>query len=307
LGNPVAIVNLTEQDLSTQTKQQIAREFNFSETVFLNNVSLDQKATPQFEVQIFTPVNEMEFAGHPVIGLGHFLFRQMLRDNNQRTINVLTRAGPVAISYDAENAVVSAQVTHNIHIHRTEATLDRILAVQPALRTHSNLQGAEGAAPVVSIVRGLSYILKDLSARPDIFAALKPGANPTIDLDEDWAPSFTGIMYYRFVSSDDRAGIDEQDGGQDETTIWNLAVRMMAIDIEDPACGSGACTLAAYIALNNSQRGRSHHFLIGQGVEMGRESRIIVKILLNEERSRVEEIRLAGQAVFVAEGVIAVN
>ncbi|KAJ5399906.1 hypothetical protein N7465_010395 [Penicillium sp. CMV-2018d] len=277
-GNPVAIVKLSDVKLSQEQKQQIAKEFNFSETVFLHPATGD--GNPQ--VDISTPVNEMEFAGHPIIGAGHFLFRQVLADapNRSNALIVTTKAGPVPISYDPANKVVSAEVPHNIHIHH--------------LKGVSDLQGLAETSPVVSVVKGVTYALVDLTERSDIFANIVPGGSPDLDLDEGWSPSFTGIMYHRRLGS----------RTEEDLVIWDLRVRMIAIDLEDSACGSGGCSLGAYLALSNGQKGRNHRFYIDQGIEMGRDSHIIVDVLLDEDRKKVSTIKLAGHAAFVAEGNI---
>ncbi|KAJ5356606.1 hypothetical protein N7517_011215 [Penicillium concentricum] len=294
-GNPVAIVKLTDVKLSQEQKQQIAKEFNFSETVFLHPTT-DGNGNPQ--VDIFTPVNEMEFAGHPIIGAGHFLFRQLMADapNRSNTLTVMTKAGPVPISYDPANEVVSAEVPHNINIHQQGATPSHILPVQASLAA-SDLQGLKETSPVVSVVKGVTYALVDLTERPDIFANIVPGGSPDLDLDEGWSPSFTGIMYHRHLGS----------RTEGDLVIWDLRVRMIAIDLEDPACGSGGCSLGAYLALSNGQKGRNHRFYIDQGIEMGRDSRVIVDVLLDEDRKKVSTIKLAGHAAFVAEGSIFVD
>ncbi|KAJ5952574.1 uncharacterized protein N7479_010987 [Penicillium vulpinum] len=290
-GNPVAIVMLSNIKLSQEQKQQIAKEFNFSETVFLHPATGD--------LEIFTPVNEMEFAGHPIIGTGHFLFRQAVADgpNPSNTLTVMTKAGPVLISYDPANEVVSAEVPHDIHIHQQGATLSHILPVQAGLRAVSDLQGLTETSPVVSVVKGVTYALMDLTERPDIFANIVPGGSPDLDLDKGWSPSFTGVMYHQHLGS----------RTEGDLVIWNLRVRMVAIDLEDPACGSGGSSLGAYLALSNGQKGQNHRFYIDQGIEMGRDSRIIVDVLLDEDKKKVSTIKLAGHAAFVAEGSIFVD
>ncbi|OQD86722.1 hypothetical protein PENANT_c007G01260 [Penicillium antarcticum] len=291
-GNPVAIVKVADGKLSQEQKQKIAKEFNFSETVFFQPGNGDEPP----RVYIFTPVNEMDFAGHPVIGAGHFLFRQMLANGPslRNDMSLITNAGPVPITYDPENEVVSAEVPHNIHQHQQGATLAHLLPVQASFKTASDLQGVPKKSPVVSCVKGVTYALVDLTERADLFANIAPGGSPALDLDEGWKPSFTGVMYYR-------------NGGsrvEEDTVVWNLRVRMIAIDLEDPACGSGGCSLAAHLALSNAQQGRRHRFYIDQGIEMDRESHLILDVLLDEDRKRVSTIKLAGQAAFVAEGSI---
>jgi PhzF family phenazine biosynthesis protein len=69
-GNQVAIVKISNGlQLSHDQKQRIAAKLNFSETVFL--YCCGAKAP---RIEIFTPVNEMKFAGHSTIGTGHLLF-----------------------------------------------------------------------------------------------------------------------------------------------------------------------------------------------------------------------------------------
>ncbi|WP_329104714.1 PhzF family phenazine biosynthesis protein [Micromonospora sp. NBC_01699] len=63
-GNPLAVV-FDAQALATEQMQIIAREFNLSETVF---VLPSTAATATYRARIFTPEQELPFAGHPSIG-----------------------------------------------------------------------------------------------------------------------------------------------------------------------------------------------------------------------------------------------
>ncbi|KAM3475721.1 hypothetical protein MY8738_007283 [Beauveria namnaoensis] len=296
-GNPVAIVEVDNGGkLSHDQKQKIAREFNYSETVFL--YSTDGK---DHRVELFTPVNEMQFAGHPIIGTGHLLFRESTASVTERptSLTIMTKAGPVPVTYDRESQIVHASVPHNIRIHQQEAALDQICAVQASMESASDLSEVKITHPAVSMVKGVTYALVDLTKRQDIFSNLVPGASPQLNLDEGWAPSFTGVMYYRLLHPCTQSGGD--------VVIWELCVRMIAINLEDPACGSGACSLSAYLALSYGQLSQNHRFNIQQGSEMGRSSRIIVDVGLNEDGRRVRDIKLAGQAAFVAEGKMYVD
>ncbi|KAL4735573.1 phenazine biosynthesis-like protein [Aspergillus similis] len=295
-GNPVAIVKILDDwELSQDQKQRIAKEFNFSETVFLHARGKNPR------VDIFTPVNEMEFAGHPVIGAGHLLFRELAGSSSTQTttLTLATKAGPVPLTYDQAGQLVRATVPQDIHVHQQQAALAQICAVQSCLNAVSDLYDVKATHPVVSMVRGVTYALVDLTKREDLFAGLVPGGSPRLDLDEGWTPSFTGVMYYRLLDS--RVDIESN------IMVWDLRVRMIAINLEDPACGSGGCSLGAYLALSNGHESQNHRFNIEQGLEMGRHSRIVVDVLLDEEGRRVVEVKLAGQAAFVAEGRIYVE
>jgi PhzF family phenazine biosynthesis protein len=66
-GNPVAVV-LDADGLSTEQMQRVAHWTNLSETTF---VTAPTAAGADYGVRIFTPVNELPFAGHPTLGTCH--------------------------------------------------------------------------------------------------------------------------------------------------------------------------------------------------------------------------------------------
>src|SRR5215472_17392653 len=72
-GNPLAV--LTDARGLTDTQMQaIAREFNLSETAFVLPPDNPQH---HVRVRIFTPTQELPFAGHPIVGTGFVLARAM--------------------------------------------------------------------------------------------------------------------------------------------------------------------------------------------------------------------------------------
>lgn len=277
--------------LSQEAKQRIAREFNFSETVFLH---YDDPAQPP-RVDIFTPVNEMDFAGHPVIGTGHVLFRKLIPGlpdpaaNHTGTLTLVTKAGPVAIEHNPEDQTVSAQIPHSIHVHSKTVSVQTLAKTQAGLREASMQLGF----PVVSIVKGVTYALVDFTESPDLFAAVSSGPSPMVDLDDEWGPSFLGVMYYRKLKEEH---IDDQ------TLVQNLRVRMIAIDLEDPACGSGSATLASFLALRDGRAHGRYIFKLDQGSEIQRQSYITVEVVLNERGDGVSTVLLAGQAALTMSG-----
>ena len=65
--------------------QNIAREFNFSETTFITGDSLESG----FDVRIFTPGAELPFAGHPTLGTAFLIRKEILRkDVKKLTLNL---------------------------------------------------------------------------------------------------------------------------------------------------------------------------------------------------------------------------
>lgn len=292
-GNQLAVVEVTDNALSHQDMQNMAREFNFSETVFLDR--RDTSRPPR--AHIFTPVNEMDFAGHPVIGTGHVLFRQLLPGSSgpETTIaSIETKAGTVGISYDQGSGTVAAEVPHNVHIHSNETTRQNVLDTQPELTASTAVASMKDTYPTVSVVRGVTYVLVDFTDLPDLFANVSAGNGPATSLDDKWSPSFVGTMYYRALETHAEQG----------TKVQSLRVRMIAIGLEDPACGSGCCTLSAYLALRDGQKNGKYKFHYDQGSEIGRDSKLTVEIALDEQGTKVSSMRLSGQAAPVTEGTI---
>ncbi|KAJ4135273.1 hypothetical protein NW768_004895 [Fusarium equiseti] len=290
-GNQLSVVEVGDAILSSTHMQMIAREFNFSETVFLR-----RDADGELAINIFTPKNEMDFAGHPVIGTGHVIFGRLLpslkNDETSSTACLRTKAGPVVLHHDPATGIVGAEVPHNIHIHSQFTTLQQLVETQPTL--NKDIPSMQSGFPAVSIVKGVTYTLVDLNNHPESFLSVSSGPSQSTALDDGWSPSFTGVMYYMKSSPDIEDGI----------TVQKLRVRMIAINLEDPACGSGSCSLSAYLALQQGGPGARFKFLIDQGREIGRDSHIQVDVTLNDSGNEVATIFLAGPAVPVTEGTL---
>src|ERR1051325_11401977 len=86
-GNQLAVV-LDTKGLSTDAMQKITREFNFSESTFVTNADDDS-----VDVRIFTPGQEVPFAGHPLLGTAHVLMEMSGRSSI--TLNVKAGAIPI--------------------------------------------------------------------------------------------------------------------------------------------------------------------------------------------------------------------
>src|SRR5580704_7681219 len=74
-GNPLAVV-MNTCGLETERMQAIAREFNLSETTFVERRSEVIERAEGVRVRIFTPREELPFAGHPTLGTAAVLNAQ---------------------------------------------------------------------------------------------------------------------------------------------------------------------------------------------------------------------------------------
>lgn len=177
------------------------------------------------------------------------------------------------------------------------------MPVQDLLHLHPTLAPfftrPETSFPLFSIVNGISQTFIELPSLAAL-AAVTPAAGGELFsaengsyLDEGWRSGL--ICVYFFVR-------DVEDSVTGQKVI---RTRMMLGSLEDPATGSSASGLAAYLTLTGGQAGTEHQYHVVQGVEMGRRSDIGVAVALNGD-GKIEQVVLTGTAVQVSEGKIAV-
>ncbi|KAJ3970499.1 hypothetical protein EV361DRAFT_801906 [Lentinula raphanica] len=310
LGNPLAIVILHHADLDSihtqsltqQQKQLLAREFNLSETVFIHTTQRNYNDPSEpFVIDIFTTTEELPFAGHPTIGAGWFLAQ---RWKTRTEFRLSTRAGEILVtntSRDMPAKLVRLQVpidfmTHPLYHSPGLATL-KSKVHQPELEPDEYVNGVEGAEPVASIVKGMSFILIQLS-NEGALARMKPLYGITeaeLRVPDNHLGDWKGFSsLYVFVIVTDTNAND----------IIRIRTRMLhSGGVEDPATGSAASTLCGWLAV---QKGAGKwRFEVIQGIEIGRESRIGVLVDVDGHGS-VTKIELLGGAVKVAEGILQV-
>lgn len=170
--------------------------------------------------------------------------------------------------------------------------------MQPQLAQFEHELAPEGS-PIVSIVKGMSFACIEIGSM-EALRAIQLCPVPTSDfvsLDEAWAPSFVASYFY-YV-----------DMAASSKNSVKLNCRMIESQFgEDPATGSGAAALAAYLAMEEAKNrtggasaGESYKLEIDQGVELGRPSKIRLEVKLNED-GKPRTILEAGGAVQIMAG-----
>ncbi|CZT51843.1 related to phenazine biosynthesis protein phzC [Rhynchosporium secalis] len=312
-GNPLAIVRIPSplrDSITQQQKQQIAAEFNLSETIFLHE-QVDP-SLPEWDVEIFTLDAELPFAGHPVIGTAAYVLGVLGAGGGKGKGRgrLGTRAGfvDIALVYDEErqeddeegfiepnmSSRVSADLPHHVHTHaHTIGDLERPI---PGLSLLPSIRAAELAAPLVSFVKGMTFLLVRLSSLEQLADVQLVGEDVSFHgvLDEGWRMGFVAKYYYVVLENEDGKG------------TMAIRSRMLEVAMEDPATGTAASALSCYLALHGAGSERMRRFEVTQGVEMGRKSVIGVEVFLAQGRAEeervVEGVRISGNAVVVMEG-----
>ncbi|KAK8091121.1 phenazine biosynthesis phzC [Apiospora phragmitis] len=322
-GNPLAVISVPasrKTELTQAKKQKIAQEFNLSETVFMHEPSSspssnddddDQKKEKEgathLQIDIFTIESELPFAGHPTIGsavVAKFHWYPAVD-------TLLTKSGPIHIAESppsGQGRSMRARISHDVRLHQ-KTLADVIPAAQhasfPGLSHRlPAVRDAELRAPVFSIVRGMTFALVQLPSL-ELLGRLDRGLRLDFDhlpgpslLDEDRQPAgFVARYYY---------GKEEEEDG--DVNVRKIRTRMLELGFEDPATGSAASALAAY--LTGADRAEHVRFEITQGVEMGRRSVIQVETKAEVQQGgdmKIRELWLGGEAVVVQYGTLVVD
>lgn len=275
-GNPLAVV-LAADGLSTVQMQQLAREFNLSETVFVQQAT---RTDADVRVRIFTPARELPFAGHPTIGSACLLadLGGLAAGANRIVLEENIGLVPVRLSREGSRPwfaeLTAAQPPETRPADFDLAALPAVLGIEAADITSVRIASCGNPFVIVTV------------RQPEVLPAIDFDASAARRL---LANSWGHAIYIAAL------------GYEGE---WRT--RMFAPDLgmaEDPATGSAAAAFAGALALDAAARGEQGEFAwtIHQGVEMGRPS------LLQASASvagGVTAVRVGGHAVRVSEGRI---
>lgn len=278
-GNPLAVVEAAD-DLTTAQMQTIARQFNLSETIFLQRPD-DPEHTAK--VRIFTPGAEIPFAGHPTIGCALHL----AEDGKRSEITLEERAGLVPVKIrplpDGRLAEFTApRRPAPIGTAPARATVAAAVGLSIAdLGPHAPGAFEAGPAFLFAQLRSLEALARARPVEPGWGALL---AEAGID---DTGRSAVGLyLYASDITADLRARMfAPQDGIP-----------------EDPATGSASAILAAQLLANGALGEGTTTLALKQGVEMGRPSDIGLSVDVAD--GRLGAIRVSGRAVKIAHGMI---
>jgi len=268
--------------------QDVAREFNFSETTFVYPPS-DPAHTRR--VRIFTPGNELPFAGHPTVGTAHVLATtgEVPLTGARTSIVLEERVGPIPVTIRADGGgpvycelSVVKLPEEGPPAPSREALADAIgLAPDDLLDGEWQPRGWSCGVPYLFIpVRDRLAVARS-RVRPDAWERALPGT---------WAPEV-----FVFSRDGERAGSD-------------LHGRMYAPGFgigEDPATGSAAAALAGYLARREPRRDGTLHWRLEQGLEMGRPS--ILEIEADVAGGEITAVRVGGATVIVCEGTMLID
>ncbi len=281
-GNQLAVLP-DAQNLSDWQMQQIAREFNFSETAFV----LPAETGHTRKVRIFTPTTEIPFAGHPNIGTAFVLAET----------GALGKEIPDTVLFEERAGLVSIEIQANLGCRTSfELKAPQVLTLQkfPAIRVvakalslRENEIVVSTHAPTVASV-GLPFLFVEV-------LDLSVLSQARIDMAGFDRLLVEGAVPYVHVYTPKKGSTDIQ-------------ARVFApLDgvAEDPATGSANCALAALLSHYRSERDGEFSWCVFQGIELGRPSTL--RIRARKENGCVVGSWVGGTCVMVSEGWIDVG
>jgi PhzF family phenazine biosynthesis protein len=251
-GNPAAVV-IGAEGLDTEEMQRIARWTNLSETTFLLQA---QAAGADYRLRIFTPRQELPFAGHPTIGSAHAAIESGFV-GKKRNLRQECGAGILDLTLEDGRIFVRGPQAKIADVRRTLPFANKLLRIDV---------GPVWIVGEIADARSLATLRPDM----DALAAF------TLDHEA------TGVTL--FAPSDE------------EQTAMHVRSFAPAHGInEDPVCGSGNMTVAAYLRQTDGVKRFGERYVARQGMQMGRDGRVFVRI-------DDDGVRIGGHAVTCVDG-----
>lgn len=276
-GNQLAVVvGADPADWPTERMQGFAREMNFSETTFASPSTREGA----FDVRIFTPAEELPFAGHPTLGTAWVLRRFFGGPACEAGLSLRLGVGVVPVEFeDGDHGEL-------VRMRPRSPVLGEALSpaeVAPCLGLDASVIDTRHACRRVGI--GMDFVVvpvRDL-------ASLRAARPVSLPLGADGKPLFVYAIAPEAM----------EPGGDLTARMFFEALGLR----EDPATGSAAACLAAYLSAEQWFGSPRVKARVQQGYEVGRPSCIYVGARPDGDDGFTVDV--AGKVTLVARGEVA--
>ena len=273
-GNQLAV--FIDAGIKSHQMQRIAKEINYSETTFIID---NQSREGGYDVRIFTPAQELPFAGHPTLGTAYIIQQEIIRQPVEKVIlNLQVGQIPVTLHY-ADNFVDLLWMQQKPPIFGQKFNRD---AIAPLLNL--SVEDIDSNFPIQSVSTGVPFIIVPLKT----LAAVKKAK---VNLEP----------YFELISNTEAKSIlifcPETYHKEN-----NLNVRVFCDYLgipEDPATGSANGCLAGYLANYAYFGADSIDIRVEQGYEIGRDSLLLLKA---QKTDADINVFVGGKVIMVAKG-----
>ncbi len=274
-GNQLAVVR-DAKALSDIEMQQIAKEMNFSETTFILS---EQKRNGGYDVRIFTPREEVPFAGHPTLGTAYVIQREIIKEPIDTIIlNLKIGQIPITLNYNGEQIDI-------LWMKQMAATFGRIFKPEQISQVLSlNQREMDDKFPIQEVSTGLPFIIIPLKTL-DALKQAKVIRDKYFELIKDTQAKAMLIFCPQTYN---------QENG--------LNVRVFADYYgvpEDPATGSANGCLAGHLVKYRYFGKGQIDIRVEQGYEIRRFSLLFLRA---EDKGEKIDVSVGGKVIMIAKG-----
>lgn len=271
-GNPLAVV-MNTVCLATERMQAIAREFNLSETSFVERRPAAVEQAEGVRVRIFTTQEELPFAGHPTLGTASVLRLRAPETVQADTVTLALNVGAIPVRFEA-NGLFGEMTQQDPEFGKE---LDPAEVARLAGLTQADL---DPALPPQVVSTGTAFAIVALRSAESLARLNVKQQEATPWLRE------RGARWFYVLGPT---------GGQRPA----YRARMQFYGGEDPATGSAAGCAIAYL-VGRGAVASGERIAVRQGIEMGRPSDLFLSA--RADSASVTDVRVAGSTVLVANG-----
>lgn len=274
-GNQLAVVRGAKA-LSDIEMQQIAKEMNFSETSFILS---EQKHNGGYDVRIFTPKEEVPFAGHPTLGTAYVIQHEIIREHVETIIlNLKIGQIPVTLNYSGEKINI-------LWMKQMGANFGQLLNLEQISQVLSlNKREMDYKFPIQEVSTGLPFIIIPLKTLNAMKQA-KVIRDKYFELIKDTQAKAMLIFCPQTYNQEN-----------------DLNIRVFADYYgvpEDPATGSANGCLAGYLVKYRYFGKGQIDIRVEQGYEIGRSSLLFLRA---EDKEKKIEVSVGGKVIMIAKG-----
>lgn len=269
-GNPVAVV-LGATDLTEADMQRIATWTNLSETTFVLPATTKNA---DYRLRIFTPKQELPFAGHPTIGSAHAAIEGGIVSVKSGKLRQECLAGILDLRAQEKDGRLK------IWVQGPPAVVAPIDSSAKGMLRRALGSGFIEETPPLRVDVGAVWLVVNMGQAEKV-AALSPDMSALVELSRQLKAS--GIAAF----------------GRSTDGVSALHVRAFAPAqgiAEDPVCGSGNISVATFLFHSERLREFGSEYTARQGMQVGRDGKVFIRV---SEHGSVE---LGGYAITCVDG-----
>jgi trans-2,3-dihydro-3-hydroxyanthranilate isomerase len=274
-GNQLAVFR---GNPDTEICLKLAQEMNYQESTFITS---DDPSNGGYDVRVFTPVNELRFAGHPTLGTA-FIVQQELVGKDATAVKLNMQVGQIPVTFDANGIAWMQQAEPEFQETYAPEIVAEVLGL--------SIDDFDTNFPIQAVDTGIPHIMTPLKTLDAVQRA-------TWDFDRfkqmvNWENEKALKGLFVFAPEAINQGNDFHSRG---------FVELITGMVEDPATGSANGCFAAWLAKHQYFGSKSIKARVEQGYAVNRPSLLLLEA---EDKGDSVTVRVGGRVNLVAIGEI---